>query len=319
MNRHAATLVEVLVAIFIMALGLLTLLTLFPLGALSMAQAIQDDRAGHAAANAMALAAARNLRNDPVVVAGLDGRDPFMHGTGHGPPAPSTGRSYPVYVDPCGVYMGSDRVADQPQGIPRVTVSWIDQSGLPYQQAWSKTFTLQDDMKFNTRGSQQGVPTHNPDLDWVERQGRYSWAYLLNRPIANDPTVVDLQVVVYSGRLFQLPLGETAYGPVTFDPASNFVSVPYDATQEKPPVRKGTWVLDATLPPPDGTRDSRIPRGNLQLPHGFFYRVVGVSEQSPGVMVLELQGRPRKYTQRGTLIVMENVVEVFEKGIGWQP
>ena len=38
------TLTEVLVTIFILAVGLLALLALFPLGALSMAQAIKDDR-----------------------------------------------------------------------------------------------------------------------------------------------------------------------------------------------------------------------------------------------------------------------------------
>lgn len=44
-----ATLLEVLVAIFIMGIGLLALLTPFPLGALEMARSIQDDRAGHIA------------------------------------------------------------------------------------------------------------------------------------------------------------------------------------------------------------------------------------------------------------------------------
>ena len=38
-----------------MGIGLLAVLTLFPLGALQMAQAIKDDRAGQAAANAIAL------------------------------------------------------------------------------------------------------------------------------------------------------------------------------------------------------------------------------------------------------------------------
>jgi len=57
-KRPGITLLEVLVAIFIMGIGLLALLTLFPLGALEMAQAIQDDRAGKAAADAVALSEA---------------------------------------------------------------------------------------------------------------------------------------------------------------------------------------------------------------------------------------------------------------------
>jgi hypothetical protein len=42
------TLTEVLASIFISGVGLLSILTLFPLGSLEMAQAIQDDRMGHA-------------------------------------------------------------------------------------------------------------------------------------------------------------------------------------------------------------------------------------------------------------------------------
>src|SRR5262245_12543666 len=55
-RRNATTLVEVLVAIFIMGVGLLAILALFPLGALQMAQALKDDRAAQAAGNATALA-----------------------------------------------------------------------------------------------------------------------------------------------------------------------------------------------------------------------------------------------------------------------
>jgi prepilin-type N-terminal cleavage/methylation domain-containing protein len=54
-RRAGVTLLEVLVAIFVMGIGLLALLTLFPLGAISMAGAIQDDRAAHIAQDAMSL------------------------------------------------------------------------------------------------------------------------------------------------------------------------------------------------------------------------------------------------------------------------
>src|SRR5947209_185623 len=64
MTRRGVTLTEVLVAIFIMGIGLLALLVLFPLGALTMAQAVKDDRTGHAAANGIAVAKAMNVRNN---------------------------------------------------------------------------------------------------------------------------------------------------------------------------------------------------------------------------------------------------------------
>src|SRR5262245_12363956 len=52
MKRPGTTLIEVLTAIFILALGLVSLLTLFPLGAAQMARAVQRERAAQLAANA---------------------------------------------------------------------------------------------------------------------------------------------------------------------------------------------------------------------------------------------------------------------------
>src|SRR3954452_8343533 len=78
-RRSGITLVEVLVAILITGVGLLSLLVLFPLGALEMAQAVKDDRTGHAKHNAAAFASidwpntlipgqASRLRTDPDVM-----------------------------------------------------------------------------------------------------------------------------------------------------------------------------------------------------------------------------------------------------------
>src|SRR3954463_6151804 len=76
-HRPGVTLVEVLVAILITGIGLLSLLVLFPMGALEMAQAVKDDRTGHVKHNAAAFASiewqssiggtATKLRDDPDV------------------------------------------------------------------------------------------------------------------------------------------------------------------------------------------------------------------------------------------------------------
>ena len=55
-RRRAVTLVEVLIAIFLMGIGLMAILSLFPLGAAQMAQALKDQRAAEAATNAAAMA-----------------------------------------------------------------------------------------------------------------------------------------------------------------------------------------------------------------------------------------------------------------------
>ena len=157
---------------------------------------------------------------------------------------------------------------------------------------------------------------------------------MLRRPRFSDRSIVDLSVVVYSGRALVGDLGERPFGNVRFDPNSNVVSLFY--TGEKPRIRNGSWILDATLvkplPAPAGD-----PRGVIFQadPHGFFYRVVNVTEPSGNQLDLELQTRPRLDTTDthrivpilpgqaqagyGVVLVLDNVVEVFDKGAGWRP
>ncbi len=66
------TLQEVLAAIFVTGVGQLALLTLFPLGALEMQQAIQDDRAGNASTEARIDLAGANLGVELTTGATLD-------------------------------------------------------------------------------------------------------------------------------------------------------------------------------------------------------------------------------------------------------
>jgi hypothetical protein len=319
-RRDATTLVEVLVAIFVMALGLLTLLTLFPLGALSMGQAIRDDRTAHAAANAAAIAEARNIRQDPNVIRAFDNQSRAGSASQVPPPDPS-GPSYPVYVDPLGFQLGQRQLGNvsyggKNYGCPRVAPTFV--SGAADIARW---FGSLDDMEFLKSGP-AGTPVtvQIGTAARLERTNQYSWCYLVSRPRSSLPSVADVAVVVYSGRPTQLPLGEHPYGPVAFDRTSNFVDVPY--TGDKPPIRKGSWILDATMVAPmGGGANGR----QLQAePHGYFYRVVGVTDAS-GVLRLELQTPPRASSMArngqpyGVLLVLEDAVEVFEKGPGWQP
>src|SRR5262249_37061662 len=103
-KRPAATLVEVLVALFVTSVGLLAILALFPLGALNMYQAIKDSRCSLASANAGALAKAAGLRTDANVTAAMTVTLP-------GPPPTQT--KVAVYVDPLGkLSVGSSSIAN---------------------------------------------------------------------------------------------------------------------------------------------------------------------------------------------------------------
>ncbi len=348
-RRGGTTLVEVLVAIFIMAIGLMTLLTLFPLGALSMAQAIQDSRAGQAAANAAALVEAKQLRHDDKVGYDLDPnypssdhrRDVFIEPLPRGnkgvpskklPPAPLDGPSYPIFVDPIGFLatIHPDNTADPVGGaelgnapgilrrIPRY-IYGTDTTSASYRTQYAYRFhSLLDDIQFD-KDTNAGKPVivAPGSSPTIAREGRYTWAYLLRRPRASDTSVVDVTVIVYNSRPVQSPLSEHVFN-VTFNPGKTQLDLPY-AAGAKPDIKKGNWVLDATV------RQGNNPNFTPE-PHGYFYRVVGVTDNG-GSLSLEFQepikgllgDNTNSKPFAGTLIFMENVVEIFGKGSGWKP
>ena len=67
-RRSGVTLVEVLVAIFVMAIGLIALLTLFPIGMLRVSQALGDARSVECADNAYSYSTTQNICNDRLVL-----------------------------------------------------------------------------------------------------------------------------------------------------------------------------------------------------------------------------------------------------------
>ena len=109
-RRNAVTLVEVLVAIFIMGIGLMALLTLFPLGALSMAKAVRDDRAAAIAANGASQAVIMDLRNDTAVGTAMTSPASLNASFGALLPPDPNGPSYPAFVDPNYAILGSQLV-----------------------------------------------------------------------------------------------------------------------------------------------------------------------------------------------------------------
>lgn len=341
-HRPGATLLEVLVAIFIMGIGLMALLVLFPLGALRMAAAIRSDRAAQAAVTASAIANVKDIRRD----AGL-GTDyiykPSIGKTGDHFLNPVPGvltdadfqrRSYPILVDPVGYYTAAGLPAQKGVGnltggnllLARRPVSFTPAAGVEVY----KWFTQQDDIVFEKDGSAKSIVAGA-----IEREVGYSYAYLLQRPRTSDPSVVECTVVVYAGRPVglsgNLDLSEFPYylydngsntSEVTFDPTINSIRIRYGALFGKaaPPIRPGDWVLDV----------SRIPRGDGTFDrHGFFNRVAGITE---GVDYVDLEmqqplrgftgvvdSHPTNANGGARLLFMEGVAEVYERGLGKEP
>jgi hypothetical protein len=336
-RRNGITLTEVLVTIFVMAIGLLAVLALFPLAALNMSQAIVDDRVGHCAANAVAIA---NMHMDflPVNDWGvtLDGAQNvnaqrpqagtaayFIQGPG---PAPvGNGPSYPIFVDPYGMATGSYIANNSVTRIQRVDVPWrykpptppvtnpptnplappIPQGNL-LTQFYYQNFVLLDDVAFNTDGTAMATLSGNaPVANSLVREGRYSWAYMLRRPRSACAELVDMQVVIYHQRsVYKTSAGS----PETMVPVTGAVQGGSSITIASAPLRKGMWLLDVT------PGEDLIQYGPV---HAFWYRVQNVSTVSTGQLQLEIQPAIRTPTLTN-VVIMENVVDVFDRGPGWK-
>jgi hypothetical protein len=273
-RRPAVTLIEVLVTMFIMAIGMLALLTLFPLGAISMGQALKDDRCASTAAMAENVAIAMNIRHDSGVLTGF-----------------ATSGGGPVYVDPYGFLQGLTPVGGViPRAIPSFIASAPPGQAPAYTDRW---FSLPDDITFLENGT--------PDLTSavVERGRRYSYTYLLRRPQPLADNLVQLFVVVYSGR----PIGAlTLEQTYVVTPVSvNGLTLAWAAGQP-PVIKRGGWILDTTA-------------GGAGL--GNFYRVTNIVDTSAVSMTVEVE--PNLIGNVGAVTVMDNVAEVFDKGTSWQP
>lgn len=294
-RRPAVTLMEVLVTMFIMAIGMLALLALFPLGAVSMAQALKDDRCASAASMAEQFAIAMNVRHDPIVTA------LFTQGT------PPNGPSNPVYVDPYYVAT-STQVGTSPPLIPRALVSYVvppkpNPNNLTVTKLADRWFTLPNDITFTTGGyPDTGTP---PGTTPVERGREYSWAYLLQRPQANNHDAVNLTVVVYHKRSIAVPEQEQTYTASGSQYGSS-LNFQWNPATQSPNLKRGVWLLDTT---PTAT--------NALIPRAAFYRVVNVSDSTSGYATLDVQ--PNLANAVSQVVLMSDVAEVFQKGTSWQP
>lgn len=314
-SRAGVTLLEVLVAIFVMAIGMLAIFTLFPLGAINMAQALKDDRTRQTADQADAfmrmywlnsvltgqdvplvqsfsdpLYTAPPLPNPPWGPLGNPRHRAFLPQPGATvatyPPVPSVAvPSYPVLVDPLGLFARGDAgqfwtawttaTPGTTALLPRRNLSIaINQDN--FNRTAIETCCMVDDMSFQENGA--------PDPGLL-RQGRYSWAAMLQRPRNNEPNTANLTVLVFEGRppLLATPGDEVivTVPPTAITPRSITIDVPNRSTDQTPLIRKGGWIMDGTIDPATGVRNAN------------FYRIAGVTEGTPGAsntpFVLDLQ------------------------------
>jgi hypothetical protein len=340
LRRSGVTLLEVLVAIFVMGIGLIALLTLFPIGVLRMAYAIQQEKCSEAGYSATALAVMQNVRNDAGIRVPLDAfknpQNPVNPALPGASDAIPDGPSYPVLIDPIGSLTTKGLFAEYTVGQGGSFVARRPASFAPNRLEALRWLTLQDDIDFEDAIAGNGPPgtprlllppPYPPNAKVFIRDTRYSYAFLCQRPRYADASVVDMAVVVYNKRSLgmtgALTLPEYVYNSA-FNLANNTVTVNY-AGNTPPPVRPGDWVLDASPITTDGKVFN--PKTNqVVTAHGYFYRVVAVNDLGGNLAEFELE-TPLRGTfpvdgagnNVGTIIVLEGVAEVFTKGTARLP
>lgn len=338
--RKGSTLVEVLVAIFVMGIGLLAILALFPLGAYRMAEAIKASRCANIAESGDAIANMWKIRSNSILQPNPNGVDLYLNPSGipgfAGPPTPisssSSGPSYPILIDPTGYVSAfpspsASWVAGNPNyGISRCNVSFVNAATAQVDAlTW---FSFQDELIFNSSATPDFSLVVSP---YFERDIRYSWAFLCQRPVAGNTSMVNLTTLVFNRRPLSLGgnigMPEYVYGGAGnntyFDLTRNVVSIDFSATGFSPgtlpPVRPGEWIMDASLDPTNN------------IPHAYFYRVVSITQIGATTVELEVQTPFRGFPLGTTLtnvapwtnapflnrlIVLEGLVEVFDRGPG---
>jgi prepilin-type N-terminal cleavage/methylation domain-containing protein len=310
--RRGLTLIEVLVAIFILGVGLLAILVLFPLGALNMARALKDDRCGVIAANADAMAQGMRMRSDANVVNAIQMGAVPPPNPGVGPlaggaflPPDSNGPSYPVFVDPYYVQGGLATLggpAGQAPWISRVSPTYITTPQLT--DAW---FSFLDDLSFDTNGEPTNFTVPGGPL---QRQGTYTWAYCYQRTFTSMPSTQQMTVIVYSGRPVQSPQSEPTMAVVAAAPVKStglLLSGNAAQTVGPPPLRKGNWLMDLSL---TTNATNNPPTGSI---NGQFYRVMEAVPQGGNTVQVEVYP-PLVANNPTTMVLLEYAVEVFARG-----
>jgi type II secretory pathway pseudopilin PulG len=324
-SRTGLTLMEVLIAIFIMAIGMLALLTLFPLGALRMDQAIRDERSAQAAMQAIEYAKILDLANDPAVRAAMVDSNltsvppiPIAIPNSN-PPATSNGPSKAVLVDPFGAAPYLDPATLNLARVPSNYATNVNDVNHPSNYEY---FTLTDDIVFQIGA---GIPRQFGT--GMGREIRFTWSYLLQQPQVQNIGITNYTVCVYNRR----PLAGTLEFTIpnaTLNLATNTISYVVTDPSTVKPILPGQWVLDATIVkgPAPNAGSAQV---NVNLPLANFYRIVNVRAGSTSAeTVLELQSPIRGYpagtsTYSATgvaaanapvLIIQDSLVEVIDVG-----
>lgn len=232
----------------------------------------------------------------------------YSNATFRGSDYPARLPTYPVLVDPLGFAYRTGQ--DQPWVSRTAAASGASRLLLPRRQVnavfttpavTQQQFALQiagmmDDVIFDPNGM---PPTGSGEM---VRQGRYSWAAIVQRPDASRKDVANLTILTFDGRsrlpAITAPQGSTQqpyndelvvapeFSQSKFDRQVT-VRLPVRGADDPVLARRGGWVMDGTI---DSLPFTAIP-GVLDAPrrHAFFYRITGWADNADGTTTLDLE------------------------------
>jgi hypothetical protein len=249
-RRRGLTLTEALVAMFVAAIGMISLMALFPLGALQMGQALKDARCTETATNAESILRMHwkglfepQTTNFDASLFNPNSPTPdntaFNNPTAAAVFTPLVGRSAPVYVDPIGHFSNTNGIAGIAT-LPRRNIPGVTTFGNRFRLC-----TLLDDMTFDP----SGAPVISGAR--VERAGRYNWMAVLQRQNNGIAYEANLTILVFDGRAagYVAPNSELVYGdPANTNRVHSFIAggstlqLSFPVADARPLVGKGRWL-----------------------------------------------------------------------------
>lgn len=334
-RRAGFSLVEVLVALFIVSAGLIALLSLFPLGAVQMGHAMRADRSAQCA-----MFADGKIRQDFVLNEYALDRWNVLYYTsgmttsGTHPTVPDGVPSYPVLLDPIGVSSYSAPrvgwVAGQVNGVSRTyarserRTGWTGASVIEVNlwglQESLRYCTLADDMEFapdGTPADRDGAAVAASGQP-IFRHGRYTWAALLQRSGAAG-SGTGLKVLVFDRR----PAGvDSLDAERTFAVAVNVGDTIIDlpAAIDTVPLRVGGWLMDGTVIDPTPANQFTNPNAGTGIRNGNCYRVRSIADVGGTVTRVELEtpiarptGSPNTTAYAARFYVFADLIDVYDR------
>ena len=283
-NRKGITLLEVLMAIFIMGIGMVSVFAIFPVAALMMGQAIEKYQINEVVNNTQSnfdADALEFVKNQPNWI--------YSKGAVLNPIFAGNSPQY-LFLDQAAGFSGVRRLADLPfpgtSGIPVAYINGGVSPALP-AQINERYFTSNFDIELDESGRAATTPPASV--------GRYSVSFLLEKkPPLDNPLPSRRYMLVYKGR------------------SQTFADFPWEAVTTN--VASAPNLINPTPGALDYKKQGWIMTFNSVTGNRSFHQITAVNPNGSGG--IELEVKPKLGTDANNVYLLSDVVRVIDMGAG---